>query len=338
MGRPIQNSLLSLVPNIGEYLVSDIDPGKVSIYSKDKYVFRCIQCGTMYTCTVCGYVKGTHMCRSCITRNRGSSLLNWAVTHNIYLELENGIDQSIIKSCSRINKIRVRCGSGHVFAATPYDITHGKWCPYCARSRRISKPALCLYLYTSRYRDCILEYVVPGTRYSVDLYFPLFNMGIEFDGQHFHTDSDHDADKNKKCSEAGIKILRIREPGCSKLDNTNVYTLQKQVRTWRDLEECRWWVDQELNIKSRDISFESAWNQIYAFLYRGVVPNNAYEALSGCSDGDILVSGTDKARSLRMTDNLFNLEFKCTHCGFKYSTTSLEYIRYNKRCPVCSRE
>ena len=52
---------------------------------------------------------------------------------------------------------------------------------------------------------------------ELDVYIPELNLGIEYDGRHYHSDPIRDYEKNRRCAQAGIKIIRFREIDCPSL-------------------------------------------------------------------------------------------------------------------------
>ena len=58
-----------------------------------------------------------------------------------------------------------------------------------------------------------------GITMELDLYNPIYKIAIEYDGQRWHDDKKMPTDckKNKQCFDAGVELIRIREPECAKL-------------------------------------------------------------------------------------------------------------------------
>lgn len=350
MAGRILKSLLDLCPDVRDYLVSDIDPALVAGTNRVRYKFKCKMCGNVFERAVgdytangeglglCSVCTKMHNARSCSrTRAQGNSLLGWFVEHRLDItEVVSNHDLSTVSKGSSRVKIRFKCKLGHEFEQTPYSVSNGYWCPLCARSKRISKPALCLYMFIMKYRDCVLEYTIPGSRLSLDIYIESMHLGIEFDGQRYHKKAVRDTDKDKICSERGITVLHIREPECPPIEGDNIYTLSKPVSSWLELDECRGWLVQKLKIRPLEFSYENAWFDVYAYLYNGKVPNNAYDAIVACMDNDRLISARSRAESLGRNEKTIKLEFECLKCGYQYSVIPMNYIRHHSRCPICA--
>lgn len=347
MAAPIRVSLFEACPDIEKYLVSDIDPKTVSSTGRKKYQFVCKKCNEVFERSAGDYVRGTGLCIKCardyraskqaVTRADNNSLLRWFISSNMDIpEVVGDYDLSSISAGSSKKKIRFRCKLGHEFEMTPYMVSKGFWCPFCARNKRISKPALCIYMFLREYRKCVLEYTIPGTKLSLDIFIDNMNIGIEFDGQRYHKDIDRELTKDRICEDLGITVLHIREPECPSMCGTNVYTLKNTVSSWKDLDECRYWLVCKLKVNIPLLSFEQAWKDMYVYLYNGMVPNNAYTAICRCQDNDILISSRQRAESISRGENTIKLEFKCRNCGYRYSVTPSNYIRRNSRCPYCA--
>ena len=57
---------------------------------------------------------------------------------------------------------------------------------------------------------------VNGNFFELDIYIPSLNLAVEYDGYGHHDKLQRDIDKNKRCQELGINLLRIREPSLPK--------------------------------------------------------------------------------------------------------------------------
>lgn len=347
MAAPIRQTLLDLVPDIKNYLVSDVDPSKVSGNNRVKYEFRCKKCGKHFIRSAGDYTRGTGLCKTCAkqsgalacskTRGIDNSLLSWFIQNGIDIpEVIGDVDLSTTPLGSSKKKITFVCSNGHEFSITPYRISQGQWCPFCSKSKRISRPELCIYMLIRDYRRCKLEYPIPGTRQSLDIFIEDMNIGIEFDWQRYHGDLENDIAKDNTCKQLGITVLRVREPQCPEYTSENVYTLNHAVESWKDLNECRWWIVNKLKVNIPCLSFEQPWKDMYAYLYNGKVQNNAYQAYWMCKNNDELISNRRLAESMGRNEKDRKLRFKCSKCGSEYDMSPSNYIWSGCRCPYCS--
>lgn len=110
---------------------------------------------------------------------------------------------------------------GHEWMAEIFSRTTGCGCPICDAENKTSFPEKAIMFYISKiFSDAIpnirLEFL--GSR-SLDIFIPSLMTAIEYDGQKWHQDSTRDHRKNELCRENGIRLIRIREPGCPVLSS-----------------------------------------------------------------------------------------------------------------------
>ena len=104
-------------------------------------------------------------------------------------------------------------------------------CPHCFKAPTSKKEKEVLEFVKSNYNSEILENhkgLFPNKQMELDIYLPNLNLGIEFDGDYWHSLEDakeRDERKNKLCEEKGIKLIRIKE---SEWDN-NRKAVEKQI-------------------------------------------------------------------------------------------------------------
>lgn len=117
-------------------------------------------------------------------------------------------------------KMLWQCHKGHKWEATFAHIKNGKWCPHCVH--HISKPQIQIYefiLLEFPQLDIKLNDTKTISPKHLDIYLPLLQIAIEFDGEYWHYSQDaidrgaqdRMTRKDLKCAELGIKLLRIRE-------------------------------------------------------------------------------------------------------------------------------
>jgi len=82
---------------------------------------------------------------------------------------------------------------------------------------------ICYYL-KQQFPDTISRYKDLG--FELDIYIPSINIAVEFDGYYWHKDSiDRDMEKDHLCHQNGIRLIRLRECGLTKLPNSICYLL-----------------------------------------------------------------------------------------------------------------
>ena len=69
---------------------------------------------------------------------------------------------------------------------------------------------------------------IDGTLYSIDIYIPKINIGIEFDGSYWHKDNQvKDKQKTLNIEETGINLIRVRQKPLNRLFEDDVMAEKK---------------------------------------------------------------------------------------------------------------
>jgi len=64
---------------------------------------------------------------------------------------------------------------------------------------------------------------------ELDIFIPSLNLAIEYDGERWHKDVKKDINKNRLCEDNGIKLIRVREPNCPKLNGISIDFYLKSI-------------------------------------------------------------------------------------------------------------
>ena len=348
MARPLNKSLLDVCPDIKQYLASVVDPSTIGKSSRRMLWFRCRECGKMLYRRVGYYTDGKGLCNACNRKHvakctsiravsRGKSLLRWLIENNMDVpEVLDGTDISMV-SMGSSRYIRFRCTLGHEFKQSPEHITKGMWCPFCGRVGRVSKPALCLYYALKSQIELQLEYTVPGTRLSLDMYSEKRKIGIEFDGQRFHKDIQRDLDKDSACMELGIQVLHIREPKCPHAQGEPLtwFYLNRPVDGPEKLSRALAWIRSVLTLPV-GVTVDDAWSQMLANLYNGKVSNSVWDHINKHLYTDTFIDDKARLQSLTVSENRSKINVQCAACGYMYGVTPSNYFKHNSRCPRCA--
>ena len=105
-------------------------------------------------------------------------------------------------------------------------------CPDCAAyASQTSLPQLVILHYIKElFPDAANRFALnPGasakTRYEIDVYVPSIKLGIEYDGEFFHSKPEQfrsDLRKNAALKKAGIELVRFREPKCPTMSDPDI--------------------------------------------------------------------------------------------------------------------
>lgn len=102
------------------------------------------------------------------------------------------------------------------------NLKHNKsmTCGLC--STRVSIPEKAILFYLKKIFDDVKENYRPDflDGKEIDIFIPTIKLGIEYDGGRWHSEEAKDTEKDKKCRENGIRMIRIREPECPQMDGS----------------------------------------------------------------------------------------------------------------------
>lgn len=125
------------------------------------------------------------------------------------------LPSQVTAHCDRM--IHWKCKNGHKWIATVSSRVRGNGCRYC--SAQTSFPEQAVYFYINKiFPDSVSRYVFDKS--ELDVFIPTIKVGIEYDGFFYHQGKElFDHEKNKKCLEQNIKLIRIREEGLCDFDD-----------------------------------------------------------------------------------------------------------------------
>ncbi len=99
---------------------------------------------------------------------------------------------------------------------------HNTGCPKCHERYNVAFPELAIYFYIKRiFKDAKLNTWLEGigNYTSVDIFIPILNLVIEYDGGHTHRNrSELDKDKSNFILDKGYGLIRIRDNGLPPLE------------------------------------------------------------------------------------------------------------------------
>lgn len=237
LGRTIipgYNSLKARYPHIVDaewcYERNDEDPDLIPPHTNKKYWWKC-RYGHIYEASVnnkvsnnggdCPYCSHQRLSPDCSLASMRPDLANeWHPTRN-KLTPNDVAAQS--------NKYAWwQCPYGHEWKAKINNRYNGRGCPECAKGNSSSFPEQIIFYYIKQlFPDAINRYVLK--RQEIDVYIPSINIGIEYDGEYYHSSNKSilkDSNKNQILSDAGIFLIRVREEGCAEMNSSNckIYT------------------------------------------------------------------------------------------------------------------
>ena len=120
-----------------------------------------------------------------------------------------------------------KCKKGHSWQSRVTDrlrndnsITR---CPTCSQKMKVSLPEKMIFYYVHKaFPDTVENYKAKWLgKKELDIYVPSLNVGIEYDGEHYHS-AERDLAKDKLCHDNGVKLIRIREQKAAKIMSSSV--------------------------------------------------------------------------------------------------------------------
>ena len=219
------NDFATLHPEIAKEwhpkLNGDKKPSDFLPMSRFEAQWLCLKCGRVWStsiahrskgsgCPDCKKLKASISLRAASIRKNGTLLEKypelceeWHPTKNIGKSPANyspGSNEVIWWLCSKC---------GYDWPAPIYRrARRHSGCPQCASERSTSFPEQALCYYLSKVTDTVSRYV--EDRKEIDIFLPLLNAGIEYDGMVYHEDGDG-ASKDAYFINKGIKIYHVKE-------------------------------------------------------------------------------------------------------------------------------
>ena len=117
-----------------------------------------------------------------------------------------------------------KCSHGHEWKTAIFHRLHGTGCPVCSSDLHVSFPEKAIFFY--------IQNAFSGTkenyhtewlgRFELDIAIPALEIGIEYDGQAWHTNPDRDFRKDFLCLENNYTLIRIREKDCPIIETPSI--------------------------------------------------------------------------------------------------------------------
>ena len=224
---------------------------------------------------------------------------------------------------SSSKKVWWRCKTcGHEWMSTINNrIKRG--CPNCSKSRIVSFPEKVIFFYMRKIYQDILENYRPDflERTELDIFIPQIKVAIEYDGELHHQDVERDIVKIDKCKSKGIMLIRVREPGCPKLEHAGAII---------ELESC------DIN------SFEKMIRDINILAKKNLLENITLDIdlKRDAKEVNALVNYQNIDKSIKIT----NPELTAFWDAEKNDDFTMEKVTYASdkevwwKCPICNQE
>ena len=110
-------------------------------------------------------------------------------------------------------KVWWKCEMGHSWQSTVNHRKQGKGCPTCADEFKTSFPEQSIFFYLKQVAFAKNRHILDN-RTEVDIFLPDYNIGIEYDGEFYHSgekSQQREKLKEDKLKNLGITLVRVKE-------------------------------------------------------------------------------------------------------------------------------
>ena len=204
----------------------NFDPSKITLGSSKKPYWIC-QYGHRWRTIISHRLNGTQ-CPYCSGRlaipgETDLATINPLLASEWHPTKNGALAPSNVKPYSN-KKVWWMCDKGHEYEMTINNRSHGENCPMCWGERHTSFPEQAILFYLSKYFAVKSREDVCGV--EVDIYIPNMNLGIEYDGEYFHSSDDarrKELEKDDILQKNGIELIRIKESSDNFIYDQTIY-------------------------------------------------------------------------------------------------------------------
>lgn len=129
------------------------------------------------------------------------------------------------------------CKRGHEWQSSVDNRSSGNGCPICAKETQTSLPEQMIYYFLkqkSYFGEVLNRDTIFGV--EVDVYLPKWEIGIEYDGRHYHNKKEKqevDRKKGELLNKNGVTLIRVKESTKNEVDTVNKILYVKYDRKYR---------------------------------------------------------------------------------------------------------
>ncbi|WP_342534993.1 zinc-ribbon domain-containing protein [Lysinibacillus sp. FSL K6-1151] len=164
------------------------------------------------------------------------------------------------------------CEKGHEWKASISSRTRGTGCSECNSIRQTSFPEQIIFFYLKNaFPDTINRFNYHNQ--EIDVFIPLLNLAIEYDGSYYHQNAEKDVRKNNELH-GKCHLIRIREDGCPPLPDKSCIIFQRENNSFESLKESIEFIfyfierlstslEQRISLKNVSIDIDRDLGQIY---------------------------------------------------------------------------
>ena len=274
---PGENDLQTLYPELAkEFDVekNGVTPDRISPKDTDPYWWICENNHPSFQQSVSHRVERKTICPYCTGRKvicgeTDLETLYPEIAREWDVEKNNGVLPKDVSPYT-YNPYWWICPKGHSYKKKVIKRTKFHKpidCPKCIKAHSTSFPEQAIYYYAKKcFPDAINRYKEPFEKgMELDIYIPLYRMGIEYDGLAFHNDENqHDRERRKylACKKIGIRLVRIKE----------------SRDTWNDTADEIFYIKNRMNDSELSAYLSSLFGRLFVFSMHTFTAENSREA------------------------------------------------------------
>ena len=232
-------------------------------------------------------------------------------------------------------KVWWKCSKGHEWFAEINSRSSGRNCPICSKELQTSFPEKVIYFYIKKCLNDAIENYKPSwlNNKEIDIFIPSKNIGIEYDGDYWHTDTSRDIEKDIICKKHNIKLIRVREPKCISLESSICIILKN--KTVSELEKKVDYLINNILQLNTIIDLKKDKNKIYALLNYQSKDNSLYIKFPDLSDEWDYEKNNPLLPSQVKPGSDKKVWWKCKKCNYSWETR-ISHRTSGHGCPRCA--
>ena len=337
----INQSLAKKYPDLlkeWDYSNNQLNPEEIGCFSNKRVSWICASCGYHYRAVIANRTKNSSGCPVCSNLRIIKGRNDLATTHPILTSEWDFDNNDLLPTevgAGSGKSVFWKCMYNHSWRARIAHRAAGGGCPVCSKYLKTSLKEQEVYYYIKKYfKECQNSYNPKFLGKSeIDIWIPSCNIGIEYDGHHWHKSVERDQIKDELCHKNGIQLIRIREYGCPDINRADK-TYYLNQNTDRELEHAIISILEFIGVKNPEVDITRDFNKILS-LYRKTVVRNSFKTMYPS-----YLKEWDYEENPDPDYILYNMNIKCSwvckNCGFKWKAKIYNRVRLNQGCPACA--
>ena len=233
-------------------------------------------------------------------------------------------------------KVWWKCDKGHEWITSINNRTMGKNCPNCAKDTQTSFPEQSIYYYCKKvFKDVFNRY---KDKYEIDIFIKDINVGIEYDGRFFHSNSKSEKTEKKKeeyFKNKGITIYRVKENNKQCIKEKNDFYLYYDYDNGKNLTDVLKKLFDILSIKNVDIDITRDYMEIQEQYISSIKENSIFVIKPTLCEEWNYIKNKNITPDMISYSSAKKVWWTCPICKNDY--TASVYSRYNgTACPYCT--